>query len=111
MRKLLDPLAEKQVAIVMDHPWIDGFQAAQAILSGATYIGVGSYLATTFSTAAEATKASSIDSLTSELLGRSSAQTNSTSSFLGSNTLQKVDLNSPMSLFLDQLQSSLQYAL
>ncbi len=98
---------KKSLAIAIDHPWSDGFQAGQAILSGASLIGVGSFLANLIPLDMHLATSRSSDALASGLLGRSLTPSTTSLTYF----LQKVDLHSALSTFLEQLHSSLEYAL
>ena len=111
MKGLLDRSGTKPVAIAVDHPWTDGFQAGQAILAGASLVGVGSFLANLIPSDFETLRMHSMDSLTGGLLGRSSIQSTSLSTASLLYFVQKLDLNSALALFIEQLRSSLEYSL
>jgi hypothetical protein len=99
--------SEKSVAIAIDHPWSDGFQAGQAVLAGASLVGVGSFLANLISTDIQTISSRSADTLASDLLGRSSPPSTALLSYFS----QKLDLQSAMATFAEQLRSSLEFAL
>ncbi len=111
MKELLDRSGKKPIAIVIDHPWTDGFQAGHAILAGASLVGVGSFLASLMPSNFELPSTHSADSLASGLLGRSSIQSSSLATPSVAYFVKKLDLNSSLTLFTEQVQATLEYAL
>jgi hypothetical protein len=97
---------KRSVAIAIDHPWSDGFQAGQAILSGASFVGIGSFLANLIPRDIHSVTSRSADALASGLLGRSSTPSTASLSYF----LQKVDHHSVVATFVEQLRSCLEYS-
>ncbi len=109
-KNLLNRPGKRPVAIAVDYPWNDGFHAAQAILAGASFVCVDGHLAKSIPSIAQMYNASSSDSLSSGVFSRSSVHSISEEKLSLMHILHKLDLNSALSLFTDQLRSSLEYS-
>lgn len=110
VKGLFDRPGKKTVAIVVDYPWKDGFQAAQTILAGASFVGVDGHLAKSIPSVSKMLSTSSSDSLSSGIFSRSSVHSSSEEKLSLTLILQKLDLHSALSLFSEQLRSSLEYS-
>ncbi len=97
------------IAIVIDHPWQDGYQAAQTILAGASFVSIDGYLARFVPALSELMALDDSDSLSSGVYRRSTVRPVPSHSI--SQVFEKLDLNSVLSKFVDQFRSSLEFSL
>ena len=110
VKSLFDRPGKKAAAIIVDYPWKNGYQAAQTILAGASFVGVDGHLATSIPSVSQLLSTSASDSLSSGIFSRSSVHSTSEEKLSLRLILQKLDLHSALSLFSEQLRSALEYS-
>ena len=111
IKTLLHRPGKNPIAIAIDYPWNDGYQAAQAMIAGASLVCVDGYLAKSISTVAKLMNTYAEDTLSASVLRQSSILSASSLTVSLTQIIEKLDLNTALSLFIDQLRSSLEFSL
>lgn len=110
-KKLFTKSADNALVIVVEYPWLDGYQAGQAILAGASLVGIDGYMAKFVPNIADLLKHASSDTLASGVYSRSSVQPIDARVPTVSKLFENLDLDSALGGFVSQLESSLEYSL
>ncbi len=98
---------KRSVELILDYPWRNGYQAAQALRAGASMVTMDGFLTRVIRNALSGSRSHSADSLAQEFLGKGSGKSLSTFSPAAAQ-LERLDFVQIMSNFIEQTRAYLE---